>query len=71
MLTVRETARVLGESIHTIYRLIELGELTVIKVSPRKTVIKAEEIERYIVPPFTLLQIYMDCFNVDTKENKT
>ena len=48
MLTVRETARVLGVSIHTIYRLIELGELTAIKVSPRKTVIKAEEIERYI-----------------------
>ena len=48
MFTVRETARVLGVSIHTIYRLIELGKLTVIKVSPRKTVIKAEEIERYI-----------------------
>ena len=25
MLTVSDTARVLGESIHTIYRLIELG----------------------------------------------
>lgn len=48
MLTVQETARILGISIHTVYRLIHSGELTVLKVSPRKTVIKAEEIERYI-----------------------
>lgn len=48
MLTVQETARVLGVSIHTVYRLISSGELAAVKVSPRKTVIKAEEIERYI-----------------------
>ena len=48
MLTVQETARVLGVSVYTIYRLINSGELSTIKVSPRKTVIKAEEIERYI-----------------------
>lgn len=48
MLTVQETARVLGVSVHTVYRLINSGELNTIKVSSRKTVIKAEEIERYI-----------------------
>ena len=48
MLTVQETARVLGISVHTVYRLIDSCELTALKVSPRKTVIKAEEIERYI-----------------------
>ena len=48
MLTVRETANILGISVHTVYRLIESGELPAVKVSPRKTVIKAEEIERYI-----------------------
>lgn len=48
MLTVQETARILGISIHTVYRLIDLGEISSIKVSQRKTVIKAEEIEKYI-----------------------
>ena len=48
MLTVQETARVLGVSVHTVYRLINSGELSALKVSQRKTVIKAEEIERYI-----------------------
>lgn len=48
MLTVQETAKVLGVSVHTVYRLIDLGELTALKVSPRKIVIKDEEIERYI-----------------------
>lgn len=48
MLTVQETARVLGISVHTVYRLINSGELSAIKVSSRKTVIKAEELERYI-----------------------
>ncbi len=48
MLTVQETAKVLGVSVHTVYRLIESGEISAVKVSPRKTVIKAEEIERYI-----------------------
>lgn len=48
MLTIKETANILGISVHTVYRLIESGELSAVKVSPRKTVIKAEEIERYI-----------------------
>ena len=48
MLTVQETAKVLGVSVHTVYRLISSGKLNAIKVSSRKTVIKAEEIERYI-----------------------
>lgn len=48
MLTVREAEKILGVSVHTVYRLIESGELNAVKVSPRKTVIKAEEIERYI-----------------------
>jgi len=47
-LSVKETANILGISIHTVYRLIESGELSAVKVSQRKTVIKAEEIERYI-----------------------
>lgn len=48
MFTVQEIARILGISVHTVYRLIHSGELTALKVSSRKTVIKAEEIERYI-----------------------
>ena len=48
MLTVQKASRVLGVSVHTVYRLISWGELNAIKVSPRKTVIKAEEIERYL-----------------------
>ncbi|MDE6004390.1 MAG: helix-turn-helix domain-containing protein [Oscillospiraceae bacterium] len=48
MLTVQEASRVLGVSIHTIYRLINSKELSAVKVSPRKTVIKANEIEQYI-----------------------
>lgn len=48
MLTVQETARILGTSIHTIYKLIKIGKLSAIKVSARKIVIKAEELERYI-----------------------
>jgi DNA binding domain, excisionase family len=47
-LSVKETANILGISIHTVYKLIESGEISAVKVSPRKTVIKAEEIERYI-----------------------
>ncbi len=47
-LSVKETANILGVSIHTVYRLIESGEISAVKVSSRKTVIKAEEIERYI-----------------------
>lgn len=48
MLTVQETAKVLGVSVHIVYRLISLGELSAIKVSPRKTVIKAKVLEKYI-----------------------
>ncbi len=48
MLTVQETARVLGVSVHTVYRLINSGDLSAIKISQRRTVIKAEEIERYL-----------------------
>ena len=48
LLTVQETARVLSVSIHTIYRPINSKELSAIKVSQRKTVIKADELERYI-----------------------
>ncbi len=47
-LSVKETANILGVSIHTVYKLIESGEISAVKVSSRKTVIKAEEIERYI-----------------------
>ena len=48
VLTVQETAKVLGISVHTVYRLIRSGQLSAVKISPRKTVIKAEELERYI-----------------------
>lgn len=48
MLTVQEVSRALGVSVHTVYRLINSGELIALKISPRKTVIKAEELERYI-----------------------
>lgn len=48
MLTVQEAARVLGVSVHTVYRLINSGELSTVKISQRRTVIKAEELEKYI-----------------------
>lgn len=48
MLTVQEASRVLGVSVHTVYRLINSGDLSAVKISSRKTMIKAEEIERYI-----------------------
>lgn len=48
MLTVQETAKVLGVSVHTVYRLINSGDLSAVKVSQRRTVIKAEELEKYI-----------------------
>ena len=46
--TIKEIANILNVSIHTVYRLIESGELSAMKISPRKTVVKAEELERYI-----------------------
>ena len=48
MLTVQETAKILGISVHTVYRLINSGDLSVVKISQRRTMIKVEEIERYI-----------------------
>lgn len=48
MLTVSEVAKILDVSVHTIYRLTKQGMLFAVKISPRKTVIKAEELERYI-----------------------
>lgn len=48
MLTVQEVSRVLGVSVHTVYRLIDSGDLSAVKISQRKIMIKAEEIERYI-----------------------
>ena len=48
MLTVQETAKILGVSVHTVYRLINSGDLSVVKISQWRTVIKVEEIERYI-----------------------
>lgn len=47
LLTVSETARVLNVSSHTIYKLIQIGQ-SAIKVSPRKTMITAEELEKYL-----------------------
>lgn len=48
MLTVQETARVLGVSVHTVYRLFDSGDLSAVKINQRRTVIKAEELEKYI-----------------------
>ena len=47
-LSVYETAKLLGVSTHTIYRLISSGELSAIKVSEHRTSISAEEIRKYI-----------------------
>ncbi|MCI5910911.1 MAG: helix-turn-helix domain-containing protein [Oscillospiraceae bacterium] len=48
MLTVNEASKMLNVSIHTVYRLIEQNKLKCKKMSVRKTMIPAEEIERYI-----------------------
>ena len=48
MLTVQETARVLGVSVHTVYSLINSGDLSATRFSCRRTMIKAEEVEKYI-----------------------
>ena len=48
MLTVNEASRMLGVSIHTVYRLIESWDLKCKRISIRKTLIPAVEIERYI-----------------------
>ena len=48
MLTVNEASKMLNVSNHTVYRLIEQNKLKCKKMSVRKTMIPAEEIERYI-----------------------
>ena len=48
MLTVSEASKMLGVSIHTVYRLIESGTFKCKRISVRKTLISAHEIERYI-----------------------
>lgn len=48
MLTVSEASKMLGVSVHTVYRLIESGALKCKRISVRKTLIPAREIERYI-----------------------
>lgn len=47
-LTVKETAFVLNVSVDTIYKLIQTKALVAKKISPRKTIISSEELQRYI-----------------------
>lgn len=47
-LSVLETARFLGVSTHTIYKLIDKGELNAVKISNRRTSVSADEIMNYI-----------------------
>jgi len=47
-LTVKETAFVLNVSVDTIYKLIQTKALVAKKISPRKTNISSEELQRYI-----------------------
>ena len=47
-LSVLETARLLGVSTHTIYKLIDKGELNAVKISDRRTSVSADEIMNYI-----------------------
>ena len=48
LLKVSEAANMLGLSVHTVYRLIEQGKLQCKRLSIRKTLIPAAEIERYV-----------------------
>lgn len=48
LLKVNEAANMLGLSVHTVYRLIEQGELQCKRLSVRKALIPASEIERYV-----------------------
>lgn len=48
MLSVKETATMLGVSIHTVHRLIKNGSLEAKQISERRTMITAEEIDKYI-----------------------
>ena len=45
LLKVSEAANMLGLSVHTVYRLIEQGKLQCKRLSVRKTLIPAAEIE--------------------------
>ena len=47
-LTVKETAFVLNVSVDTVYKLIQTKALVAKKISPRKTNISSEELQRYI-----------------------
>lgn len=45
MLTVQETARVLGVSIHTVYKIISSGKLTALKVSQERQLSKQKNLK--------------------------
>ena len=47
-LTVKETTFVLNVSVDTVYKLIHSKALVAKKISPRKTIISGEELQRYI-----------------------
>lgn len=47
-LTVKEVANFLSISTHTVYKLIDDGKLAVKKISPRKTMITADELDKYL-----------------------
>ncbi len=47
-LSVPETARLLGVSTHTIYKLIDKDELNAVKISDRRISVSADEIMNYI-----------------------
>lgn len=47
-LTVKETAFVLNVSVDTVYKLIHTKAIAAKKISPRKTIISGEELQRYI-----------------------
>ena len=48
LLKVSEAANMLGLSVHMVYRLIGQGKLQCKRLSVRKTLIPASEIERYV-----------------------
>lgn len=47
-LTVKKTAFVLNVSVDTVYKMIHTKALAAKKISPRKTIISGEELQRYI-----------------------
>jgi excisionase family DNA binding protein len=44
----REVARVMGVSVDTVRRRCAAGDLTVIRLSPRRVGVRASEVERYL-----------------------